>query len=419
LTAVPTVAWAQEDRLSVDVVGSAGYSNNPFALVDDNTDSALVSVDVLPRYQRLTERSTLTLSGAASFQRYLRRYSNNESYSASADYALRASEQVTAHTRLDLLSSVLGANNFLPGIVGAGQASPAIGSGAGTTTGVDAGGGGGTIVPGANPTVVPLMPFTDIGLFGLRNRRRSARLGGDVAIGLSAQESLTVSGYGEVARFSQLPEFGDYEAFGATLGYSRRLSERLTVGLRGSVSDFNYQTSDSDSRALSLEATGSTRLSELWSADGAVGVTFVDSGAVGSTRRTSLSGNVNLTRRGELSSLSFQGSRQVSPTGLAGTQYVSTIGVNWSRRLGERENVSLSANYSNVGGGGQDLTRIPGGLPFQTEFGQVIAGYDRQINRRMRFVASANYRQLFGGNAGRPRDFGGQLGLSYRIGDPR
>ncbi|WP_375427125.1 hypothetical protein [uncultured Sphingomonas sp.] len=411
LAAVPGAVRAQEnDRFSADVVASAGYSNNPFTLVGDDTESALVSVDLLPRYQRLTERSALTLSGAASFQRYLRRYSNNESYSVAADYSLRASEQVTAHTRLDLVSAVIGANNnFLPSIVGAGQAGPGIGAGTGASAG--------DIAPGANATVVPLTPFTDIGLFGLRNRRRSARLGGDTSIGMSAQDSLSVSGYGEIARYSRLPELGDYEAYGATLGYSRRLSERLTAGLRGSVSNFNYKLDDSDSRVFSVEATGSARLSEIWTADGAVGVTFVDSGGVRSTRQTSLSGSANLCRRGELSTLCIQGARQVTPTGLVGSQYVTTVGANWSRRLDERENVSLNGNYSNVGSG--DSRRLPGDLALQTEYAQAVAGYDRQINRRLRFVASVNYRRLFGDNEGRPEDFGGQLGISYRIGDPQ
>ncbi|MCR8526414.1 hypothetical protein WB334_25890, partial [Escherichia coli] len=145
-----------------------------------------------------------------------------------------------------------------------------------------------------------------------------------------------------------------------------------------------------------------------WTADGALGVTFVDSGAAGSTRQTSLSGSGNLCRRGEVSTLCLQASRQVSPTGFAGTQYVTTAGLNWARRLGERENLTLSANYSNVGG--DDARLIPDGVPLQTEFGQLVAGYDRQLTRRLRLVASASYRQLFGGNDGRPKDFGGQLG---------
>lgn len=414
LAALPTVASAQqEDRLSVDVAASAGYSNNPFAIFGDDTESALASIDILPRYQILSQNSALTISGAASFQQYLRRYGNNDSYSGAVDYELRPSERLRAHTRLDLSSAIIGANNtFLPALIGGGQAAPLPGVGTGVS-------GNPVVAPPA--TVVPLPGFTpgftDVGLFGLRNRRRLARLSGDGSLGLSARDSLTFSAYGELTRYRDLPLFGDYEAYGASLGYSRRISDRLNLGVRASASKFDYRQANSDSRVFPVEATVSARLSPIWTVDGALGVTFVDSDAAHSTSRTSVSGNVNACRRGELSSMCFQAARQVSATGLVGSQYVTTAGVSWSKRLGERENLSLNASYSNIGG--DDEVLVGDGLPLQTEFVQAALGYDRQISERLRFVASANYRQLLDGNGGRPKDFGGQVGLSYRFGDLR
>lgn len=195
------------------------------------------------------------------------------------------------------------------------------------------------------------------------------------------------------------------------------MSDRWTVGIRGSVSAFDYRAANGDSRVYPIEATVSGRLSAVWSVDGALGVTFVDSDAIGSTRRTSVSGNANLCRQGELSSLCIQAARQVSPTGLVGSQYVTSAGLTWSMRMSERENVSLSGNYSKVGG---DNNGLPGNALFlQNEFVQAVASYDRRITQRLRLVGSINYRQLLAGNAGRPKDFGGQLGVSYRLGDVR
>lgn len=411
--ALPTAALAQqEDRLSVDVIGSAGYLNNPFAIADGDTGSALASVDILPRYQILSENSAFTISGAATLQQYLRRYGRNDSYSAAVDYEVRPSERLRAHTRLDLSSAVVGANNtFLPGIIGAGQVIPAQGGPVGT----------GVPVTGPSPIIVPLPGFTpgftDVGLFGLRNRRRLARLSSDGSLGVSVRDSLTFSAYGELTRYRDLPLFGDYEAYGASLGYTRRMSDRLTLGVRASASKFDYRQENSDSRVFPLEVTASARLSPIWTVDGALGVTFIDSDAAHSTSSTSVSGNVNACRRGELSTMCLQASRQVSATGLVGSQYVTTAGLSWSRRLGERENVSLNASYSNVGG--NDEVLVGNGQPLQTEFAQATAGYDRQLSERLRFVASATYRQLLDGNDGRPKDFGGQVGLSYRLGDPR
>lgn len=411
LIALPTAALAQEGRFSTDVSATAGYSNNPFTEGGGSTGSAVLSLDVLPRYQWLTARSTTTLSGAVSLQQYLKRYPLTDSYSGAIDYSLRASERVTGHASLNLSSSVLGAfNSYLP--VAASTLPVGSAPGVGTVPG-DAG----AVAPTPIPAVTSFPALTDIGLFGSRSRRRLARLGGDISATLSARDSLTSSAFFEASRYSRTLLAGDYEGYGGSVGYSRRVSERFTLGVRASGSYYNYRRSDSDSRVVSLEGTFSGQLSELWTVDGALGASFVNSGSVGSTRRTSLSGNLNVCRRGELSLMCAQISRQVSPTGLVGSQYVTSAGLNWSKQLGPRENLSLSGYYSKIG---DDRARLlVGGQRLQTEYVQGVVGYDRQLKERLRFVASANYRQLLDGGAGRAKDYGGQVGLSYRFGDTR
>lgn len=406
LALCPATAFAQsQERLSADVSATAGYSNNPFSSLGSDTGSALVTIGIAPRYQILTERSTVTLSGDANVQQYLRRYGRNDSYSGAVDYQTRPSERVTAHTRIDLSSAVLGSFNSYQPFAGLGST-----TGTGTTTGTTT-----PVIPIPATDVSALPPLTDIGLYGLRNRRQTARLSGDVGLTLSAQDSLTVSGYTEATRYKGVAQFGDFEAYSGSLGYSRRVSERWNVGLRGSISAFDYRTAGGDSKVFPIEATVSGRLSQIWSIDGSVGVTFVDSDALGSTRQTSISGSLNLCRQGELSSLCLQGSRQVSPTGLVGSQYVTSAGLNWSMRLSERENLSLNGNYSKVGGN-RAQALLPG---LQSEFAQATAGYNRRVTERLGLLASANYRRFLSGNAGRPADFGGQIGISYRLGDVR
>ena len=418
--ALPPAALAQsENRFSADISATAGYSNNPFAVAGDDTGSALVSLDIVPRYQRLTERSTLTVSGDIGLQQYLKRFGRNDSYAASVDYQLRTSERVTAHTRVDLSDGVLGAfNSYQPVTTGIGT----VGATTGTATGTSA---TGTTTPPVLPATAigDVVPLSDIGLFGFRNRRRLGRVSGDVSLGLSARDTLTVSGYAEAARYTALPDFSNYEGYSGSLAYSRRVSDRLTVGLRGSASAYDYRSSNSNSRVFPIEGTFSGRLSAVWTVDGALGATFVDSGTVGSTRQTSVSGNVNLCRQGQLSTMCVQAARQVSPTGLVGTQYVTSVSANWSKQLSNRDSVSLTGSYSKVGGD-DDRNRLvtPGGLPLQTQYAQAVVGYNRQLRERLHFVASANYRKLLdsnSGNFGRTGDYGGQLGLSYRIGDVR
>ena len=405
LLALPSIAAAKTvERLSADVSATAAYSNNPFSLTGSDTGSPLLTVDFAPRYQILTDRSTVTVSADASLQQYLHRYGRNDSYSGAADYVVRPNAHITAHTRLDLSSAVLGAFNGYR---------PTFGTGT-----IDSGALPGAAAPVVSiPVATPLIPVTDIGLFGLRSRRNQVRLSGDLSFGLSSRDSLTLSGYGEATRYNTVPQFGNYDVYSASLGYSRQITDRIMVGLRASGSSFNYKTDNSSSRVFPVEVTVFGRLNERWNVDGALGVTFVDNNAVGSTSRTSLSGNVNLCRRGELTSMCILAARQASPTGLAGTQYVTSAGLSWSKRLSERKNLSFSSNYSKVGG---DFARLlPGNLPLQTEFVQAVVSYDRRITERLRLVLSANYRQLLHGNAGRPTDFAGMIGLSYRIGNAR
>ncbi len=418
--ALPSAASAQsESRLSADASVTAGYQNNPFTELGSDTGSGMVTIDVTPRYQRLTERSTITVSADANVQQYLRRYGHNENYSGALDYRGRPSERLTTHARLDLTSAVLGAFGY-PAVTGSGlgvagvTGTDATGGATGTgTTGTGTGTGAAIV-----PIVVPasLTPITDVGLFGLRNRRRTARLSGDAAVSLSGRDTLTLGAFGEITRYHDLPT-GDYQDYGGSVGYSRRMSDRLNVGFQGTASVFDYRAGLGSSQAYSIQATASDRLNDRWTADGALGVSFVNGGGAFSTRSTSLSGNVDLCRRAQFSTLCLQAARQVSPTGLAGSQYVTSAGANWNRQLDERSSVSLGGSYSKVGSG----TRlIAGALPLQTQYLQAVAGYNRRLRGRLGLVASTDYRQLLGtGGAGRPKDFGGQVGLSYRIGDRR
>lgn len=432
LGAVPVAVAAQRSENHLGAVASAtiAHSNNPFSQANGNggtTSSPLVILDLTPTFQHLTQRSILSISGDVNLQRYFRNYGSNPSYSAAADYRLRAAERLTTHVRLDLSSAVLGSfNGFVPQVA------------TGTldrTTGIIATTPS-TTAPGtaANAGALPLDPtllapstplLTDVGLYGFRNRRRTGRLSADAAIGVSERDNLTVSGYAELTRYGDGGAggflLGDYDAYSGTLGYQRRVSAYINLGVQGSASVFNYRDSGT-THVYAVEATASGRLSAIWTLTGAFGVSFVDGGGVaGSTRRTSPSGSVNLCRQGERSTLCAQASREVSPSGVSGSQYVTTAGVNWSRRLSERDRLSLNASYSDVGG--DRLLLAPGGVPLQTQYGQATLGYDRQLRQRLRLVASANARQLFGGSGvggtSRPIDVGGQVGLSYQFGDIR
>lgn len=415
---VATAAQTQS-RVSADASATIGYNNNPFQTVGSDTGAAVVTLDIAPSYQLLTPRSTITVSADANLQQYLSHYGHNDSYSGAFDYQGRPSEHVAAHARLDLSSAVLGAyNNYLP--LATTPTYTAVPTPVAATGTAVAGTDAAALVP---VTVVsPLVPYTDVGLYGLRTRRRTGRLSGDLGFTLSSRDSLTVAGYAEVTRYNDasIGAFGsgDYEAYGGSLGYQRRLSDRLSVGLTGSAASYNYHGGYPDNQIYSIQATASARFSDRWNASGALGVSFVNGGYGLSTTSTSLSGNINVCRTGPHSSMCVQASRQVSPTGFAGSQYVTSAGLFWNRQLDERQNVSLSGSYSKVGGDNVLGTAASplAGYPLQTQYAQATAGYSRRLGTRLRLVASVDYRALLGDNVGRADDFGGQIGLSYHFG---
>lgn len=392
-----TTAHADEaPRFSVDTGVSVGYANNPFSQPNGGGDG-YVTFDISPRVVLVQERSTLTATVAAQVQQYFARYPTTDSYRASLDYSGRPAERITTFVQLNVSSAILGNfdnfNQFGNGfnLPGAGEsatppATPVVTPGQGGTTGF----------------------ISDLGFFGTRERRRSVYANAGLTAGLSARDTITVSAFGDFARFRNFAA-SNYDGFGGNFSYSRQLSTFTQLGVQGSYSRFDYQGPSGITNSYSIQATGSTRINARWTADGALGVTFIDSNVIGSSNRTSLSGNIRLCRQSERSNMCFYGSRQSQATGFNGAQYVTSAGVDFDRRLSERSRVGLSVSYVNQGG----LQQIVNG---QSEYLVVSPTYSRQILERLQFQASLRYRQLFGGFAGQQVDYGGQAGISYSFG---
>ena len=377
----PGIAHAQhETRASVDVSPGVGYSSNPFAVAGDNTGSAYADVNIAPRIQLLTPKSTLTLSGDVSLQKYFSHYSSTDSYRIGLNYSGRPSARLQTHMRVDLSSAIIGAYNTLD-----------------------------------NGVIEPGLPVpSDYALFGSRDRRRSLYASGGFDLALSERDSISVNGFYELARYRLYADTSDYNGYGGTIAYSRQISANTRIGLQGGVSRYDYRGARGSTEVYSISPTISTKLGRLWTLDGAVGVSFVNGSSIGSTRAASLSGNANLCRNGELSTFCVNAARQVRPTGLDGSQYVNTVGANWSRKLSPYTTISAYGSYSTQSG-----TQLPefSGLNVRYLTGGVA--YERRLTERLRLIASGRYRKIFSDSYNRSDDIGGRIGVTYRFGDPR
>ena len=403
-----TAVHAEEKpRLAMDVGASAGFSNNPFSQANGNSSSGYVTFDITPSVQLIQERSTITASVSAQVQQYFTQYPTTDSYRGSVAYSGRPAERVNTFLRVDVSSAILGTYDNLGPTTNAFNLA---GSGTGGSTGTDAATAPATTVsPGLGGIANSAGFANDLGLFGTRERRRSVYANGGVTAGLSAVDTISASGFGDIARYRN---FGgsNYDGFGGTVSYSRQLTRYSRVGLQSSYSRYSYAGVGGDTNVYSIQATGSTRINSFWTVDGALGVSFVDSRtAFGPTNRTSLSGNVRLCRQSELSGLCLSASRDAQATGSNGSQYVTIAGLSYDRRLSGRTRIGLSAVYVSQGG----LQPLTNG---QSDYVSVSPSYSRQLGERLQLQASLRYRQLFGGIQGQQSDYGGQLGLSYHFG---
>lgn len=418
--AMPAFAQTTETRLSTDVSSTLGYSNNPFSVNGSNTGAAFVSVDIRPQLRLLRERSSLTISADANVQQYVNKYNRSDNYSAGAVYAFTPSEHINASLSAAFQSSLIGSTN-------APSNQFAVVTPIDPTAPVSPGTGGGTGAIVTNPVnTSPIYNGTDIGLFGTGARRRTINGGGTVSAILSAHDIVNASAFIIDSRYSNgantanvgglLGNRDNYTGYGGTIGYSRQFTANIQAGLQGSASKYNYDTINGDTTVYSVQATTTARVNAYWTVNGAIGVSFIE-------RQTgksdpALSGSLALCRRGVRSAYCLNANRSVQPTGILGTQISTTVGGNYTYRLTERSNIGATADYSR--------NTTPPGLngPINTlgignEYGRAIVNYDRQLRQRLRFIASANYRQIFGGNLNRPSDFGGQVGLALRLGDYR
>lgn len=414
LLAVPAIA--ADTSFVTDVTGGIGYSRRPFSgrtAGGSSSGTGFYEGAVRPRMDVRTATSTLSLTGQATYQDFFGDYQSVDSYGAGLGYDTRLTERLSAGARLSYDSSVLGAFN---------------GQFAGAPIGVP--GQDGVIVMPIDPGI-PLDPGVivppDLGLFGTGSRRELLSGSANVGYVLSQRDSVSLSGFYSDARFGRFQGLGDYQSYGGTAGYQRRLSETLSLGLQGSASRNLFDETRGDSNIQSVQGTVNWQINQRWSLTGGAGATFFQTKAgqllVGqqtASNSSIASGNLRLCGRGEFDSLCGSISRGAAPTAFAGTQTQTSFGLSYSRQLDGRSTIGADASYTR-NSGRNVIATVPSGIAGDYMFGNL--SYSRQFGQRLRAIASTYYRHVDNiGNAaaaGLGSDYGGRFGFGYSFGDAR
>ena len=406
---------------ALTVSGGLGYDSNPFLGAGGAEGSASTNLNIMPSITFVDGVDRAVIAGSYNRQDFFTRYGSNNGYQASAN----GHKQFNARTGIDVAasydSSVLGgAGNFAP----IGQVvpiTPGTGIGSGTT-------GSGSLPVVSAPTgtapVVTIPVDGDIGLIGLRQRRKTLSTSASASYLLSERTSLyggvnaSRSTYPGGARQSIL--LGDFTQYGANAGFSRSIDELSSVGLQVSASFVDYDRGFSSS-FFTPRVTYNRTLSSRWTLNAAVGGAIVHDRISGTSVTVSATGTLCRTysERGNICAFA---SREPSVTGFGGVRTQTTAGATLGYRLSEVSTVSASGTYNHVANGSPSLSA--GLLPSSQDFTSVDGSYQRQLGRHLSALASAGYRhsstgfRTIGGSTGGDSVFG-RLGLTISLGGQR
>ncbi len=379
---------AQETRASVDVSAGGAYSTNPF-LVRGGGDGALsTELAITPQVSFVDERDQASLVAHYRRSDYLTRYNSAEAYGFSALGQRAMSTRLNLRANLSFESSIIGQSGL--GVVG-------------------------VVDPVLTPA--PVVGTPDITLIGLNQRQNSifSSLGADYRLSardsINGQVSLTRISYGGGSNLALLSS----RTTAASVGYSRSLSERVSIGVQGMGSWIDYDNPAYAGHTYSPQATLNYQLSQQVNFSAGAGVVFVSSTTPrGTSTTTGFAGNFNGCRSAGRSVQCVRASSDAQPTGLGDVSRRMAASVDYSYRLRESDFVRGSLEYSRLTTTSDNTLQAP-----RTDYLTALGTYERSFTRRVFAGASIGYRRASVSGFGTPNDVTFRLFLRTRLGDIR
>lgn len=383
-----TPVVAQETRVAVDVSAGATYATNPFLIRDGGDGAVSTELAITPQLSFVDERSEASLLARYRRSDYLTRYNSAEAYGFTAVARRAMSSRLNLNANVSYDSSIIGQSGL--GIVG---------------------------VVNPNPIPGPDLGTPDITLIGLNQRQNSiaAALGGSYRLTsrdtVNAQVSVNRVSYGGDGNGLLLSS----RTTGATVGYSRSLSERLSVGAQGSGSWIDYDNPGFAGHTYSPQGTLSYQLSPQVNFSLGAGAVFVSSTTPrGTATTTGFSGNFTGCRNAGRSVQCLRGYSDAQPTGLGDVSRRLGAAFDYSYQLREFDFVRATLEYSRLTTTSDVSVQAP-----RTDFLNAMATYERGLSRRLFAGASVGYRQTSATGFGSPHDVTFRLFLRTRLGDIR
>jgi hypothetical protein len=377
----------------IDLEAGAGFSSNPLLQLNSRS-TGFGRISAYGLHSWSTERGSTTLTGYLENTTYFRDYGSKQIFDLTAGTNQRVSPTVTLFGNADFSGDFAGQlSNRLINV----PSQPVV------------------PVPGN-----PLPPPTaNPDIFGFNGRQY--RVSGDVGASIrsGARGTISISAGAQRSWFTGGNSDADYNSYFATGGYSQQVSERTSVGASVQFQRQDFRHGDW-ANIVNPSLTLRTQLSENMFADAAVGVMAIDqrtddqkdhkvtpsvSGEI--CREDSLSRFCAHVSRDAQSALS---ARLVNASG--GAAITTTAGVDYFRRLSERETVQASLTGTRY-----DSPASLNGLRLRTTYLSGVVGYDRKVGNRIYAGISGGARKLFQVGPDPKLDVNANVYLRYRLGD--
>lgn len=375
LLPVAAAAQTRASTKSADIYAEGGYSTRTGSGSALSGGSGFLRAGILPRITLSGPRTTLNADGEVQLYQYFRFNRRDVNYRANASIANQFS-QTTSGT-LDLHFSDRELDRFTQ------------------------------FVPGTG------VSYVDPALLGTRTRTRSYGAIADLSTVLSPRSSLNVTGGWSGSRYGATSTglgLSNFDSWTGSVGYNRQLSVRATIGVQANYQRSTYtSTFYPNSSSYGGAAVFKLKLSPLWSLDATAGAMLRDLGSV-APNNVFFTGTASLCRQGSRSSLCFNASRSVGSSGAAGSDVNLLAAAYYSLKTGLRNSVTLNVEYA------RSTRATVATNQGKREFATGTLGYNRQVTERLGLTTSAYFRKGTGPYS-LGEDFGGQLGLKYRVGD--
>ncbi len=374
-----------ETRASLTVSAGATVSNNPYLEAGAGSAAAGVTLEASPEVIFEQEATTVSLYGNARLNHYFQRYGSDLAGTVGLAVRHRASDRITLNAGAGFQTSRSGLRDrFFSQNTGS----------------------SGSV---ANELFIP-----DTTLIGQRVRSNSFFSSVGVTFQPSARDTFNLdAGFNRFWSRSVVAQ--DYNIYRLRAGYSRKLTDRTSawVSLAGSRSDY-VSRRRGDGNVITPMAGIEHKLNDRLTLTAGAGASIanIDDGTGIKRRTTGLALNASLCQQDSRGSYCLSAQRQAQPTAFGDVRNVLNIGFNMSRKISEKNDISITSGYSR-----NDETGV--GVVGNADYLSFGASFSHRFNQRFQAFISPHYDQVLRSSIPRRANYGVSAGVRYVFGAVR